>query len=138
MSSSVKTLFVLFLFFFFLVITSSSVRRILKRGARNFRKFERNIDQNLKLSYSNFVPFFAQNQVFLSPKPDAQLAKGGPCLDFAHFSMQFCNPGDPKWGPWPNPPPLNTPLITRTCGQNPFLPRTFFFDAPKLSVWLRA
>ena len=43
---------------------TSSVRRILKRGgARNFRKFERNIDQNLKLSYSNFVPFFAQNQV---------------------------------------------------------------------------
>ena len=30
-----------------------------KGGARNFRKFERNIDQNLKLSYSNF----AQNQV---------------------------------------------------------------------------
>ena len=44
--------------------TPSSVRRILKRGgARNFRKFERNIDQNLKLSHSNFVPFFAQNQV---------------------------------------------------------------------------
>ena len=43
---------------------SSSVRRILKRGeARNFKKFERNIDQNLKLSNSNFVPFFAQNQV---------------------------------------------------------------------------
>ena len=43
---------------------TSSVRRILKRGgARNFRKFERNMDQNLKLSYSNFVPFFAQNQV---------------------------------------------------------------------------
>ena len=32
-------------------------------GARNFRKFERNIDQNLKLSHSNFVLFFAQNQV---------------------------------------------------------------------------
>ena len=43
---------------------TSSVRRILKRGgAKNFRKFERNIDQNLKLSHSNFVPFFAQNQV---------------------------------------------------------------------------
>ena len=37
-----------------------------------------------------------------SPKPDAQLAKGGPCLNLAHFSMQFCNPGDPKGGPWPN------------------------------------
>ena len=109
---------------------TSSVRRILKRvGARNFRKFERNINQNLKLSHSNFVPvfaqnqvkskkkvlhsnfvpFFAQNQVISSPKPDAQLAKG-PCLNFAHFSMQFCNPGDPKGGPWPNAP-LNTPLV---------------------------
>ena len=57
---------------------ASSVRRILKRGrgGRNFRKFERNINQNLKLSYSNFVPFFAQNQVISSPKPDTQLAKG--------------------------------------------------------------
>ena len=119
-----------------------------KEGARNFRKFERNIDQNLKLSHSNFVPFFAQNQVkskkkksslkfrpifcpksseeqkkglhsnfvpffaqnqvISSQKPDAQLAKGGPCLNFAHFSMQFCNPGDPKgvYGP-----PLNSPLL---------------------------
>ena len=94
-------------------------------GARNFRKFERNIDQNLKLSHSNLVPFFAQNQVkskkkglhsnfvpffaqyqvISSPKPDAQLAKRGACLNFAHFSMQFCNPGDPKGGPWPNAPP---------------------------------
>ena len=24
------------------------------------------------------------------------LQRGGPCLNFAHFSMQFCNPGDPK------------------------------------------
>ena len=31
--------------------------------ARNFRKFERNIDQNLKLPQSNYVPFFAQKQV---------------------------------------------------------------------------
>ena len=98
----------------------SSVRRILKRGgARNFRKFERNIDQNLKLSYSNFVPFFAQNQVISSPKPDAQFAKGGPCLDFAHFSMQFCNHGDPKGGGHgPMAPPLNTPLFLQ-----PFVPK---------------
>ena len=41
-----------------------------------------------------------------SQKPDAQLTKGGPCLNFAHFFMQFCNPGDPKGGPWPNGPPL--------------------------------
>ena len=31
--------------------------------ARNFRKFERNIDQNLKLPHSNLVPFLAQNEV---------------------------------------------------------------------------
>ena len=179
-------------------IMGSSVRRILKRGGRNFRKFERNIDQNIKLSHLNFVPFFAQNQVkskkkkkkglhsnfvpfstqnqvnrkkkglhssfvpfsaqnqvnrkkkglhssFVpffaqnqvksekkrssiafspssSPKPGRnarnipfvqsnQRGGGGPCLNFAHFSMQFCNPGDPKGGPWPNAPPLNTPLI---------------------------
>ena len=30
------------------------------------------------------------------------LQRGGACLNFAHFSMQFCNPGDPKGGPWPN------------------------------------
>ena len=53
------------------------------------------------MSHSNIVPFFAQNQVISSPKPDAQLAKGESCLNFAHFSMQFCNPGDPK-GAWPN------------------------------------
>ena len=40
------------------------------------------------------------------------LQRGGLCLNFAHFSMQFCNPGDPKGGPWPNGPPLNTPLGT--------------------------
>ena len=38
------------------------------------------------------------------------LQRGGPCLNFAHFSMQFCNPGDPKGGPWPNAAPQNTPL----------------------------
>ena len=118
----------------------SSVSRILKRrGARNFRKFEKNIDQNLKLSHSNFVPFFAQNQVkskkksgeeqkkdlhsnfvpffaqyqvISSPNPDAQLAKGG--------MPQFCSLFYAilqSWR-WPNGPPLNTPLdmiISTTC-----------------------
>ena len=41
----------------------SSVRRILKRGGRNFRKFEKNKDQNKKLFRPNSVRFFAQNQV---------------------------------------------------------------------------
>ena len=26
------------------------------------------------------------------------LQRGGPCLNFAHFTMQFCNPSDPKGG----------------------------------------
>ena len=91
-------------------IIASSLRRILKRGggAKKFRKFERNIDQNLKLPHSNFVPFFAQNQLISSPKPDAKLAMGGgggPCLNFAHFSMQFSNPGNPKGGHGPMPSP---------------------------------
>ena len=46
---------------------------ILKRGARNFRKFERNIDQNLKLSHSNFVPVFAQIQVKSKKKKRSSL-----------------------------------------------------------------
>ena len=111
----------------YMYITNSSERRILKKGGQKLQKFERNIDQNLKSSHSNFgpffaqnqvksknkkqkkekglysnsVPFFAQNQVISSPKPDARLAKGGgggACLNFAHFSMQLCNPGDPKGG----------------------------------------
>ena len=32
-------------------------------GARNFRKFERNINQNLKSSHSKFVPYSPQKQV---------------------------------------------------------------------------
>ena len=41
----------------------SSVRRILKRGAKNFRKFGKNKDLNQKLFLLNLVRFFAQNQV---------------------------------------------------------------------------
>ena len=44
------------------------------------------------------------------PKPDAQFPMGGACLNFAHFSMQFCNPVDPKGGAMAQWPPLNTPL----------------------------
>ena len=40
------------------------------------------------------------------------LQRGGPCLNFAHFTMQFCNPSDPKGGAMAQcPPPLNTPLL---------------------------
>ena len=149
----------------------SSACRILKRGGgggRNFRKFERNIDQNLKLSHSDFVPFFAQNQVkskkkrsslefrpIFRPKSGEEQKKkrsslkfhpifhpisadfepkawcrtckgGGACLNFAHFSKQFCNPGDPKGGPWPNgPPPKYAPVPAGNCFEN--LVKTFLF-----------
>ena len=44
--------------------TTSSVRRILKKGGgRNFRKSEKNKNQNKKLFHPNSVRFFAQNQV---------------------------------------------------------------------------
>ena len=36
----------------------------------------------------------------------------GACLNFAYFSMQFYNPGDPKWGAMAQRPPPNTPLFT--------------------------
>ena len=94
-------------------------------GARIFRKFERNIDQNLKLSHSNFVPFFAQTQVKSKKKVFTQISshfspnirwfwaqslmpnlqRGGACLNFAHFSMQFCIPGNPKGGAMAQYPP---------------------------------
>ena len=112
----------------------SSVRRILKReGARNFRKFERNIDQNLKFSYSNFVPFFAQNQMkskkkrsslkfrpIFHPKsgdfePKAQLAKGG---GHASILLTFlCNFAilATQRGGHGSMPPLNTPLFVFLC-----------------------
>ena len=71
--------------------------------------------------HSNFVLFFVQYQVISSPKPDAQLAKGGgPCLSFAHFSMQFCNPGDPKGRamaqcPPPKYAPASKPQVLENC-----------------------
>ena len=37
-------------------------------------------------------------------KPYAQLAKGAG-RNFAYYSMQLYDPGDPKGGAWPNAPP---------------------------------
>ena len=88
-------------------------------------------EQKKKGLHSNLVQIFAQNQVksknkaykrskayrkrtehsLCMIKPYAQLAEGGPCLNFAYFSMQFCNPGDPKGGAMAQWPPLNTPLF---------------------------
>ena len=51
------------------------------------------------------------------------LQRGGPCLNFAYFSMQSYNPGDPKGGAMAQWPPLNTPL-----------PRAFLSLASRVSV----
>ena len=39
----------------------SSVRKVLKRGGKNFKKFDKNKDQNKKLFHQKSVRFFAQN-----------------------------------------------------------------------------
>ena len=55
---------------------------------------------------SRFSPELTQ---ISSQKPESlmpNLQRGGPCLNFAHFTMQFCNPSDPKGGAmaqWPPP-----------------------------------
>ena len=122
-------------------VFTSSVRRILKRGgggSRNFRKFERNIDQNLKLPHSNFVPFFAQNQVKSKKKkvfkisshlqslmPNLQRGGGAMpqlCSLFYAILQSWCNP-------WPNAPPLNTPLVFTN------FPRGFWYLQYKFSVF---
>ena len=60
---------------------------------------------------SRFSPELTQ---ISSQKPDAQLAKGGPCLNFAHFTMQFCNPSDPKGGAMAQgPPPKYAPGLNQ-------------------------
>ena len=47
---------------------------------------------------SRFSPELTQ---ISSQKPESlmpNLQRGGPCLNFAHFTMQFCNPSNPKGG----------------------------------------
>ena len=84
-----------------------------------FRQNQVNSKNKKKGLHSNFVPFFAQNQVKskkkglhsksadFEPKAWCPTCKGGgACLNFAHFSMQFCNPGDSKgraMAQWPPP-----------------------------------
>ena len=73
-------------------------------------------EQKKKRSSPKFRPIFRPKSVKFRAQnlmPNLQ-SKGGPCLNFAHFSMQFSNPGDLKGGPWPDAPPLNTPLIDGT------------------------
>ena len=63
---------------------------------------------------SRFSPELTQ---ISSHKPESlmpNLQRGGPCLNFAHFTMQFCIA---IYNPWHNgPPPLNTPLLLSNEG----------------------
>ena len=49
--------------------------------------------------YSRSVPFLTRTHSNFQPRAWCPIYKGGgPCLNFAHFTMQFCNPSDPKGG----------------------------------------
>ena len=82
-----------------------------KRSSLKFRPiFRPNLGEEQKKKVftqgpSRFLPELTQ---ISSQKPESlmpNLQRGGPCLNFAHFTMQFCNPSNPKGGPWPNGPP---------------------------------
>ena len=64
---------------------SSSIRRILKRGGgRNFRKFEKNKDQNKKLVHPSSVRFFCPK----SGEEQKQKEKKGLHSDLVRFFAQ--------------------------------------------------
>ena len=84
-----------------------------KRSSLKFRPiFRPNLGEEQKKKKvftqgpSRFSPELTQ---ISSQKPESlmpNLQRGGPCLNFAHFTIQFCNPSDPKGGAmaqWPPP-----------------------------------
>ena len=81
-----------------------------KRSSLKFRPNFRpksDEEQKNKTKKRSFVPIFAQYQVISSPKPDAQLARGGHASVLLTF---LCKSWQPKGGPWPNcPPPKYAP-----------------------------
>ena len=109
-----------------------------KGGARKFRKFENNEDQNENFPAQNQVRFPVQTQVktkkkrsslkfgpvfgpklgggqkkglrppFLCSNPLLKLQRGETCCNFAYYSMLIILSWRPKD---PLCPPLNTPLI---------------------------
>ena len=76
-------------------------------------------EERKKGLHSNFVPFFSRNQVTSSPKPDAQLAKGGGGGGHASILLTFlCNfaiLATQRGGPWPNGPLKYAPGNTCTA-----------------------
>ena len=116
-------------------MSGSSVRRIFKRGGRNFRKFEIKEDQNKNFPAHNQVRVPAQTEVKTKKKglhsnlvqilakkrssptvsvlKPAQVTKGGGGGTMPHFCILFYAnyPGNPKGGHGPMAP-LNTPLVS--------------------------
>ena len=63
-----------------------------------------------KKSSLKFRPIFGPKLGDFEPKAWCPTCKrGGACLNFAYFSMQFCNPGDQKGGHGPMAPPKYAP-----------------------------
>ena len=70
------------------------------------KKKKRSLLKVRPVFYPNSLKFPAES---LMPN----LQRGGPCLNFAHFTMQFCNPSDPKGGAMAQwPPPKYAPAPT--------------------------
>ena len=128
---------------------AKSVRGILKRGARNFRKFEKSKGLNQKLFRPKSVGFFAQNWVkskkkvftqiwsefspkrgckpkrneqniaFCVIKPYAQLAKGGHAAILHTILCNYTILATQR-GLMAQWPPLNTPLdVAYNCKRYP-------------------
>ena len=86
-----------------------------KRSSLKFRPiFRPNLSEEQKKKkkkvftqgLSRFSPKLTQ---ISSQKPESlmpNLQRGMPCLNFAHFTVQFCNPSDPKGGAMAQWPPL--------------------------------
>ena len=71
---------------------------------RNLKLFsaQNRVISKKKRSLLKIRPVFHPNSLkFPAKSLMPNLQRGGACLNFAHFTMQFCNPSDP----WHNAPP---------------------------------
>ena len=126
-----------FLLFNNQLLCSVAYTEFSKGGARKFRKFEINEDQNENLCspipsplfcpklgeappkkrkkslHSNLVRFLAKKRSLFTVSaltPSAQVTKGGPCHNFAYFSMLIIMSWRPKeGGHGPMAPPTYAP-----------------------------
>ena len=82
------------------------------RNSKLFSAQNQVISKKKKRSSLKVRPVFHPNSLkFPAESLMPNLPRGGPCLNFAHFTMQFCNPSDPKGGAMAQcpPPPKYTP-----------------------------